>query len=206
MYCSSVIFTVQLCIHFCRASFGAQIESFWGTIPWSSAINLLLPSNLLVCLCYTAIGPVHKGPPLWQGRLKARDNKIGAQCGTYGRWQRLSTISEQRVSCCRLTAKSYKKWFLLMRKHQRPYDFAMTNYRLTQAVCHSIARHKKMNWQCAVPSQSAEVCCVLQGSAQLTSGDIGGNIAAQDHFSPRETNPERESVKTFPVSKSGHHW
>ena len=29
---------------FCRASFRVQVESFWGTIPWSNTINLLLPS------------------------------------------------------------------------------------------------------------------------------------------------------------------
>ena len=59
---------------------------------------------------------------------------------------------------------------------------------------------QKTNQQCTAPSQvHRRPCKVLKGSAQLTSGDIGGDAEAQDQFSPREVNPEWVRNPFIPV-------
>ena len=45
---------------------------------------------------------------------------------------------------------------------------------------------------------------VLKGSAQLTTGDVGGDTEAQDQFSLKSVNPEREGALSSLSQKSGH--
>ena len=60
-----------------------------------------------------------------------------------------------------------------------------------------------MNQQCTAPSQAhRRPCLVLEGSAQLRSGDIGGDAEAQDQFSQREDNPEVSEEPFHPCPRS----
>ena len=45
---------------------------------------------------------------------------------------------------------------------------------------------------------------MLKGSAQLTTGDVNGDIEAQDQFPPKSVNPEREGTPSSLSQKSGH--
>ena len=45
---------------------------------------------------------------------------------------------------------------------------------------------------------------MLEGSAQLTLGDVGGDTEAQDQFSPKAIDPERQGVLSSLSQKSGH--
>ena len=45
---------------------------------------------------------------------------------------------------------------------------------------------------------------VLEGSAHLTTGDTRGDIEAQDQFSPKVDDPEKEGTTTSLSQKSGH--
>ena len=47
-------------------------------------------------------------------------------------------------------------------------------------------------------------CQLLKGSAQLTSGDVGGDAEAQDQFSPKAIDPVREGVLSSLSQKSRH--
>ena len=90
-YCSSILFIVQLCIHFCRASFWVQVESFRGTIPWSSTINLLLPSISVFVSVYRH-RPRAQQPTLSRGGLKPTTisyeyrNLYPSQCDLYSQF------------------------------------------------------------------------------------------------------------------------
>ena len=156
---------------FCRASFRVQVESFWGTIPWSSTINLLLPSISVFVSVYCH-RPRAQQPTLCRGGLKPATTKLVPNVGPMAGDRGIAIAARRESASHRPTAKSYRKWFLSMRKQQQPYDFATMADRLIPAVHHTITRHKKMNLQCAVPSWSTvKVCWVLRGSAQLTSGE-----------------------------------
>ena len=46
---------------------------------------------------------------------------------------------------------------------------------------------------------------MLKGSAQLTSEDVGGDAEAQDQFSLKEINPERERGNLLTLSQKSRH-
>ena len=70
------------------------------------------------------------------------------------------------------------------------YNFHTVADRPTPAVHHTITRCTEDN--------------VLKGSAQLTLGDVSGDAEAQDWFSPKSVNPEREGALLSLSQKSGH--
>ena len=45
---------------------------------------------------------------------------------------------------------------------------------------------------------------MLEGSAQLTMGDVGGNIQVQDWFPLKSVNPEGEGTPSSLFQQSGH--
>ena len=87
--------------------------------------------------------------------------------------------------------KVIQKSISFHKKQQQMYDFSKVANRPTPAVHYAITSASKAMLQCTIPSQvHRRPYIALEGSAQLTSGDIGSDDEAQDWFLPREVNPK----------------
>ena len=112
--CSSILFIVQLVFIFVEPLFEYKLRVFRGTIPWSSTINLLLPSISVFVSVYCH-RPRAQQPTLCRGGLKPATTKLVPNVGPMAGDRGIATSASRGSACHRLTAKSYKKLFLSAR-------------------------------------------------------------------------------------------
>ena len=124
--------------------------------------------------------------PSARGWHKVPQQKTGAQCGAYGWWQR-HNISKQQVGQLMANCKVIQKVVSF-------HEITSANVRLSHsgrnADSSSAPHHHKAH---------RRQYHVLEGSAQLTSGDVSGDAVAQVQFSLKSVNPEREMNPFIPV-------
>ena len=186
-------------VHSCRA-FRAKVENFHG--PHLGPVNKYFIINNLTC----AFVSVHccrpsaqEAIPL-QGVAQSLCHKTGTHCGAYGWWQK-HNISKQQVgwpmadhkviqkviSFCKVTAATV----------QLPQSSQQAN---SSSVPHHHKAHRRQSSNALHHHKvHRRQYHVLKGSAQLTSGDVSGDTEAQDWFSPKSVNPERERNPFIPV-------
>ena len=142
----------------------------------------------------TTIGPVHEKPPLHKGWHKVLQQKTGTKCGAYGWWQTIQkhNNSKQHVGQPMADRNAIQK---VTPFHKITSVNVWLSHSGQQADPSSAPHHHKVHrrWY-----------HVLEGSAQLTMGDVSGDIEAQDWFPPKSVNPEREGTPSSLSQKSGH--
>ena len=186
-------------------AFRARVGNFHG--PYLGPVNKHFTINTLTC----AFVSVHCHRPNAQratpsqGVAQSSQHKTGTQCGAYGWWQKHNNSKQQVgrlmadlkviqkvIPFCKTTAATIWLW---QSGQQANSSSAPHHHKVHRRPLNSAPHHHKAH---------KRPCHVVEGSAQLTMEDIGGDGEAQDQFSPKAMDPVKEGVLSSLSQNSGH--
>ena len=101
-------------------------------------------------------------------------------------------VIQKVISFCKTTAVTIQ---LLQSSQQTNSSSVLHHHKAHRRPLNSVPHHHKAH---------RRLCQVLKGSAQLTSGDVGGDADAQDQFSPKAIDPVKKGVLSSLSQKSRH--